>query len=173
MTIGKRALLAGLGGAVLARPALAQRDTSKWLIEMPATKNPRRDVFAIILSGDGGWRDIDRTMGRNFRDRGMSVVGFDCLNWFWTRRSPQEVATELDRAMGKNDIAPEIVGKARIGDIRHCFCDATLAAEKLDFRATQDFQEGLAELAEWVAQQTATDNVAAARAELEKRGLVA
>ncbi|MFS0770901.1 NAD-dependent epimerase/dehydratase family protein [Sphingomonas sp. 1P08PE] len=88
-------------------------------------------------------------------------------------RSVTEVATELARAMGKNDIAPEIVGKARIGDIRHCFCDATLAAEKLDFRATQDFQEGLAELAEWVAQQTATDNVAAARAELEKRGLVA
>ncbi len=88
-------------------------------------------------------------------------------------RSVTEVATELARAMGKNSIAPEIVGKARIGDIRHCFCDTTLAAEKLDFRARQDFGTGLAELAEWVAQQTATDNVAAARAELEKRGLVA
>jgi dTDP-L-rhamnose 4-epimerase len=75
--------------------------------------------------------------------------------------------------MGKNSIEPEIVGKARIGDIRHCFCDTSLAAEKLDFRARQDFGEGLAVLAEWVAEQTATDNVAAARAELEKRGLVA
>ena len=88
-------------------------------------------------------------------------------------RSVSEVATELARAMGKNDIAPEIVGKARIGDIRHCFCDTTLAADRLDFRARQDFQAGLAELAEWVAEQTATDNVATARAELEKRGLVA
>ncbi|MBB4617096.1 NAD-dependent epimerase/dehydratase family protein [Sphingomonas abaci] len=88
-------------------------------------------------------------------------------------RSVTEVATELARAMGKNDIAPEIVGKARIGDIRHCFCDATLARETLDFEARQDFGQGLAELAEWVAEQTAEDRVATARAELEKRGLVA
>ena len=84
-----------------------------------------------------------------------------------------EVASELASAMGKNDTAPEIVGKARIGDIRHCFCDGALAAERIGFRARKDFQEGLAELAEWVALQTAEDRVSQARAELEKRGLVA
>jgi dTDP-L-rhamnose 4-epimerase len=88
-------------------------------------------------------------------------------------RSVAEVATELARAMGKNQIEPEIVGKARIGDIRHCFCDTSLAADRLGFRARQDFQEGLAALAEWVAQQTAQDRVAQMRAELETRGLVA
>jgi dTDP-L-rhamnose 4-epimerase len=88
-------------------------------------------------------------------------------------RSVTEVATELAKAMGKNQIEPQIVGKARIGDIRHCFCDTSLAADRLDFRATQDFQAGLAELAEWVAQQTAQDRVEQMRAELEARGLVA
>ena len=88
-------------------------------------------------------------------------------------RSVTQVAQSLARAMGKNDLEPEIVGKARIGDIRHCFCDTSLAADKLGFRATQDFTAGLAELAEWVGEQTAVDNVAQARAELEKRGLVA
>ena len=88
-------------------------------------------------------------------------------------RSVTEVATELARAMGKNEIEPIIVGKARIGDIRHCFCDTTLAADTLDFRARQDFGEGLAALAEWVAEQTATDKVEQMRAELESRGLVA
>ncbi len=88
-------------------------------------------------------------------------------------RSVTEVAQELARAMGKNDIQPQIVGKSRIGDIRHCFCDTRKASEKLGFRATQDFGEGLAELAEWVAQQTAEDRVEQARAELEARGLVA
>lgn len=88
-------------------------------------------------------------------------------------RSVKEVAEELAKAMGKNDLSAEVVGKARIGDIRHCFCDTTLAAEKLDFRAKQDFQQGLAELAEWVAQQTAQDRVEQMRSELEKRGLVA
>ena len=88
-------------------------------------------------------------------------------------RSVTEVARELARAMGKNGIEPEIVGKSRIGDIRHCFCDTTKTAETLGFRATQDFTEGLAELSEWVAQQTADDRVDQARAELESRGLVA
>jgi dTDP-L-rhamnose 4-epimerase len=88
-------------------------------------------------------------------------------------RSVTEVAQELARAMGKNDIAPQIVGKSRIGDIRHCFCDGSTAADKLGFRAEKDFQEGLAELAEWVAVQTADDRVDEARAELEARGLVA
>jgi dTDP-L-rhamnose 4-epimerase len=88
-------------------------------------------------------------------------------------RSVTEVAQELARAMGKNDVDPEIAGKTRIGDIRHCFCDTSKAAEILGFRARQDFGEGLAELAEWVALQTADDRVDQARAELEARGLVA
>lgn len=88
-------------------------------------------------------------------------------------RSVTEVAQKLAQAMGRNSIEPEIVGKARTGDIRHCFCDTSLAEETLGFQARQDFQEGLAELAEWVAQQTADDRVDQARAELEARGLVA
>jgi dTDP-L-rhamnose 4-epimerase len=88
-------------------------------------------------------------------------------------RSVTEVATELARAMGRNDIDPQIVGKGRVGDIRHCFCDTSKTAERLGFQATKDFQEGLAELAEWVAAQTADDRVDQARAELDARGLVA
>ncbi len=88
-------------------------------------------------------------------------------------RSVRQVATDLARAMGKNDLEPVIVGKARVGDIRHCFCDTTLAADELGFRARQDFGAGLAELAEWVAEQRAVDKVETMRAELEARGLVA
>src|SRR6195952_2900433 len=39
--------------------------------------------------------------------------------------SVRQVAQELAAAMGRDAIAPEIVRKARIGDIRHCFCDTT------------------------------------------------
>jgi dTDP-L-rhamnose 4-epimerase len=88
-------------------------------------------------------------------------------------RSVKEVARSIARALGRNDIEPEIVGKSRIGDIRHCFCDGGKAADKLGFRAEKDFEEGLAELSEWVASQTADDRVDEARAELEARGLVA
>ena len=88
-------------------------------------------------------------------------------------RSVSEVGRELARAMGREDIQPEISGKSRTGDIRHCFCDGSKAAQQLGFTARKDFQEGLAELSEWVASQTADDRVEEARAELEARGLVA
>jgi dTDP-L-rhamnose 4-epimerase len=88
-------------------------------------------------------------------------------------RSINDVARSIARALGRDDIEPEITGKARIGDIRHCFCDGSKAADLLGFRAQKDFDEGLAELAEWVASQSADDRVDQARSELEARGLVA
>jgi len=87
--------------------------------------------------------------------------------------SVRQVAEELAKAMGRNDLHAEIVGKARIRDIRHCFCDTTMAREDLGVEATEDLTEGLVELAEWVSQQTAEDHVEKARKELEARGLVA
>jgi dTDP-L-rhamnose 4-epimerase len=88
-------------------------------------------------------------------------------------RSVKDVAWSIARALGRNDIEPEITGKARIGDIRHCFCDGSKAANVLGFQAEKDFDEGLTELADWVAEQTADDRVDQARAELEAKGLVA
>lgn len=88
-------------------------------------------------------------------------------------RSIREIALELAGAMGRQDLDPVVLGRARAGDIRHCFCDTKLAERRLNFRATTDFGKGLAELAQWVERQTASDRVEEARAELEARGLVA
>jgi dTDP-L-rhamnose 4-epimerase len=88
-------------------------------------------------------------------------------------RSVRDVARSIARAMNRGDVEPEIVGKFRVGDIRHCFCDGSKASEMLGFAAGKDFDEGLAELAEWVASQEADDRVDQARAELEAKGLVA
>ena len=86
-------------------------------------------------------------------------------------RTVTEVATLLADAMGKS-IPPEIAGKARAGDIRHCIPDIDLICERLGYAPLADFREGLAELAQWVARQQAVDRVAEARRELEARGLV-
>jgi dTDP-L-rhamnose 4-epimerase len=88
-------------------------------------------------------------------------------------RSVREVADLLARAMNRPDIKPEITGKARIGDIRHCIADIGKIQRELGFKPRRDFSEGLAELAEWVAQQEAEDRVQEACKELEMRGLVA
>lgn len=88
-------------------------------------------------------------------------------------RSVNEVARLQAASMGREDLEPEITGKARAGDIRHNIPDLTKARDVLGYQARQDFGAGLAELAEWVARQEATDRVAEARGELERRGLVA
>jgi dTDP-L-rhamnose 4-epimerase len=88
-------------------------------------------------------------------------------------RSVNEVATLLAAAMGREDIVPQVTGKARSGDIRHCIPDLSRIEQELGYRAERDFSQGLAELAEWVALQEAEDGVEEARRELESRGLVA
>ncbi len=87
-------------------------------------------------------------------------------------RTVEEVATLLAESMGRKDLPPEIAGKARAGDIRHCIPDIDHVCEQLGYEPLADFREGLAELADWVARQQAVDRVADARRELEARGLV-
>jgi dTDP-L-rhamnose 4-epimerase len=88
-------------------------------------------------------------------------------------RSVEAVALLQADAMGRPDLKPDIAGKARAGDIRHCIPDLTKARDVLGYRAREDFSDGLEELAEWVARQEAEDRVVEAREELEMRGLVA
>ncbi len=87
-------------------------------------------------------------------------------------RTVQDVAKLLASSMGREDLPPEIAGKARAGDIRHCIPDIDKICEDLGYEPLADFRAGLAELAEWVARQQADDRVGEARRELEARGLV-
>lgn len=85
----------------------------------------------------------------------------------------REIAERLARTMGCGDIAPEITGRYRTGDIRHCFADIALARGVLGYAPRIGLEEGLAELAGWLAAQIAVDQVEQANRELVRRGLVA
>ena len=58
---------------------------------------PTEDTLAIVYSGDGGWRDIDKEVGSYLQDQGIPVVGVDSLHYFWSERSPQQTADDLAR----------------------------------------------------------------------------
>lgn len=81
------------------------------------------------------------------------------------------IAARLARVLGKEQIAPEIMGKYRVGDIRHCYADIAKAARVLGYVPQVRLDDGMAELAEWLAGQAAEDRVAQASAELSARGL--
>ena len=81
------------------------------------------------------------------------------------------IAQRLARVMGKEGIPPEIVGKYRVGDIRHCFADIGKARRVLGYEPQVGLDEGMAELSAWLEGQAAVDKVAQASAELSARGL--
>ncbi len=60
-----------------------------------------------------------------------------------------EIARTLARLLQKN-IAPDILQKYRVGDIRHCFADITKIREVFDVVPQRQFEDGMAELIEWV-----------------------
>lgn len=66
------------------------------VVEMPASGSVRPDL-AVILSGDGGWADLDRDLGKILVNNGIPVLGLDCLNYFWVTRTPDEMATDFSR----------------------------------------------------------------------------
>jgi len=82
-----------------------------------------------------------------------------------------ELAQRIATALG-SEIEPEISGQFRAGDIRHCFADVARARELLGFSAERTLDEGLPELAEWVARQAVTERGDEALAELRAHGLV-
>lgn len=81
-----------------------------------------------------------------------------------------EVGRRLAEVLGK-PIEPEITGRYRVGDIRHCFADITLTRELLGYEPQVRLEDALIELAQWLEGQIAVDRVQDAAAELNARGL--
>ena len=67
------------------------------LIELPASK--ASDRFAVMLSGDGGWRRIDTKVTDKLRAGGIPVVGFLAPEYFAERRTPEEAGCALERVI--------------------------------------------------------------------------
>ena len=88
-------------------------------------------------------------------------------------RSVLDVAQALAAATGRRQLTPHITGKYRAGDIRYCFADIGLARRLLGFEPQIRFDDGIAELAEWLSGEIAVDAVEQATEELSRRGLVA
>jgi type IV secretory pathway VirJ component len=84
-------LVALVSDAVGAEDDDAQNGLS--VVEYPSESGS--DVLAIIYSGDGGWRDLDKQIGEYLAARGLPVVGVDSLRSFWSVKTPEEMASDL------------------------------------------------------------------------------
>lgn len=84
----------------------------------------------------------------------------------------REVANILSKELQK-EVTPEITGRYRAGDIRHCYADISLAKDVLGYEPRYSFRDGVAELVEWLRWQTAVDRVGEASHQLTAYGLTA
>jgi dTDP-L-rhamnose 4-epimerase len=83
----------------------------------------------------------------------------------------REVAETLARVLG-SELEPEVTGKYRVGDIRNCWADISLAREVLGYEPTVTFERGMEELVGWLEEQERPESaVEAHAAELAARGL--
>jgi type IV secretory pathway VirJ component len=80
-------------------PGAAEEPLDLPLVEVPAAPRPAPDVMAVVVSGDGGWAALDRGLGKAFAARGIPVVGWNSLRYFWSPRTPEAAARDLDRIL--------------------------------------------------------------------------
>jgi dTDP-L-rhamnose 4-epimerase len=152
-----------------------------------ALSNPYTGVLAIfaarLLNGNAPSIFEDGLQQRDFvsvydvaRACRLALEGADAADQVFNVGSGQaytvrEIGERLAAVMGRGYLTPEITGKYRVGDIRHCFADVSRARAVLGYAPQVPLDEGMAELAGWLEGQVAQDRVAEASAELAARGL--
>ena len=62
-------------------------------------KPSKRNFFVILIPGDGGWRDVIKTVSKDLASKGINVVGINTIPYFSKFRSPKQVATDIQRIM--------------------------------------------------------------------------
>ncbi|WP_268799958.1 virulence factor family protein [Pseudomonas huanghezhanensis] len=68
------------------------------VVEVPAGQTS--DTVTLFLSGDGGWRDLDKDVAGEMAKVGYPTVGIDTLRYYWEHKSPEQTATDLADLMG-------------------------------------------------------------------------
>lgn len=69
-------------------------------------------TLAVFVTGDGGWRAIDRNVAAGLHARGFGVVGLVASRYFAQRRTPEEAADALQRIVMHYSIewrAPRVI----------------------------------------------------------------
>jgi type IV secretory pathway VirJ component len=94
--------------------ALDESTQSETLAGLPLVEMPiagQASQFAVIYSGDGGWRDLDKSIGEYLVDHGTPVVGVDSLRYFWHEKTPAAIAEDLAK------ITAHYVERWQTGDV--------------------------------------------------------
>lgn len=68
------------------------------LVELPAPLQPGRPM-ALVMSGDGNWAHFIRNLSDTLALRGIPVIGLESRAWLKHPRTPEELATDMERVI--------------------------------------------------------------------------
>lgn len=57
------------------------------------------DEFALLLTGDGGWAGLDQELAARLAASGVPTVGLNSLKYFWSPRTPEQTARDVERIL--------------------------------------------------------------------------
>jgi dTDP-L-rhamnose 4-epimerase len=153
-----------------------------------ALSNPYTGLAAIFISQllndraptifEDGRQLRDFVHVRDVAEAFATVLDSDVPAWdvFNVGSGHAITVNEMAQALAKmlrKDIAPEMLGKCRVGDIRHCFPDISKIHRTFGFTPRHSFEAGLQELISWVkAVRRPIDRTERSLTELEEHKLV-
>jgi type IV secretory pathway VirJ component len=70
------------------------------IIEIPAELNPK-DFMAVLITGDGGWAEIDKNVAKILAEKGISTVALDSLSYFWRARTQEETTNDVENLINQ------------------------------------------------------------------------
>jgi type IV secretory pathway VirJ component len=57
-------------------------------------------AVVVFVSGDGGWAELDGQVAKGLAAKGIAVVGWNTLRYFWLEKTPDRFAKDLSRLIG-------------------------------------------------------------------------
>ncbi len=78
-------------------------DSDLPLIEVPASNSTNTqftsESLVVLLTGDGGWAEIDKSVAKILAEKGVPTVALDSLSYFWKTRTPDETAKDIEETI--------------------------------------------------------------------------
>ncbi len=68
-------------------------------VNVAQEKTEATQTMAILLTGDGGWAEIDKELAKILAAQGIPTVGFDSLSYFWKARTPVTTSQDIERVI--------------------------------------------------------------------------
>lgn len=80
-------------------------DSDLPVIEVPvdekAVNTDAADTMAIIITGDGGWAEIDKNIAKILAEKGIPTVALDSLSYFWKARTVEETTQDVETVIAQ------------------------------------------------------------------------